>query len=72
MFVLKRIVYIESFCPEKNDLQEAKVTFAEIWMVGNPSPGYKATSIHCEYASEHGCSYNANCPLLKEAQTKLI
>jgi hypothetical protein len=50
---------------------DVEVVFAEIPILGQSRPGYKATSLRCEYASEHGCSYDVNCPLFKEAQAKV-
>lgn len=73
---MKKFVRISDFCPETEQNQTIEVTFAEVRMVGNPAPGYKATSYFCEYANDHGCNSNgsngANCPLFKAAAQQMV
>lgn len=68
---MNKTVRVSKYCPETGDMQTVAVTFAEVRMIGNPNPGYKATSYRCSYASEHGCNSNGangmECPLVKEA-----
>ena len=66
-----RIVGTTGYCPELGQQMDVEVVFAEIPILGQSRPGYKATSLRCEYAGEHGCSYDVNCPLFKEAQAKV-
>ena len=68
---MKKIVRVSDYCPETDSVEAVSVTFAEVRMVGNPTPGYKATGYSCTHASEYGCRSNGtrggDCPLYRKA-----
>ena len=65
--ITKRVV---GPCPETGRIQTVEIKFAEINLIGQPRPGYKATSYFCDYGSEHGCKNSGpngmDCPLFKK------
>ena len=65
----KRIrIACAGYCPEAGRRMDVQVVFTEIRIMGNIHPDYKATALRCEYLCEHGCSYDAACPLIKKAR----
>lgn len=68
---MKQIVHVTGYCPETEKTASIDVTFAEIPILGQTVPSYKALSLRCEYASENGCSYDRSCPLIKTAENQL-
>ena len=61
---------ITGYCPETDTRQTVVVDIKRIVMAGGMPAGYKAMSVRCPYADEHGCHYggtnNLDCPLAKK------
>lgn len=68
---MTKTVRVSGRCPETGCVETVAVTFAGVRMVGNPSPGYKATGYRCAHAGDHGCSSGGTdgraCPLFLKA-----
>lgn len=64
------------FCPETEERQSIEITFAEVNVLGNPTPGYKALMYSCSYSDEYGCASNgadgSGCPLFEKGQAQMI
>lgn len=72
-YITKRISGIR---PETEENQTIEITFAEVTMIGNPYPGYKATKYYCAHSDRCGCNSagpdGRNCPLFKAGQQEVI